>query len=57
MLRKSIWKKAKIYVSIVSSIDSRSNDGYVFVLFREWYAIYEIKEYSMLLGMEFVPRE
>ena len=38
-------------------IDSRSNDGYVFVLFREWYAIYEIKEYSMLLGMEFVPRE
>jgi len=38
-------------------VNGRSNDGYVFVLFEEWYAIYEIKEYSELLGMEFVPRK
>jgi hypothetical protein len=37
-------------------VEERSSNGYVFVFFEDAYTIYEIVEYSMKLGLQFVPR-
>ena len=37
-------------------VKERSNNGYVFILYEDAYAIYEIAELLKMLGVEFVPR-